>query len=220
MDEFRGISWTDGTGIGISWEFRGQTELALCESIKLLRFEREFALTVIRNNLFSVSWRDGADTLGSGHNDQSASSVCPRNFSLSRLTNACNPEALAGVASCTISSGPWSTTYTYDANSNVTSRTDGRGTVTKYTYDALNRITGKSYTNDPANTPALSYGYDQEYPFQQTQNENNPVDHLNWINATVGTTNVAAWASGDYDQRGNLTGYLTCLGSKPGDRKV
>jgi hypothetical protein len=39
--EFRGL------------EFRGQTELALCESIKLLRFECEFALTAIRNNLFS-----------------------------------------------------------------------------------------------------------------------------------------------------------------------
>jgi RHS repeat-associated protein len=132
---------------------------------------------------------------------------------LSRLINACNPEALAGGASCTVLSSPWSTTYTYDANSNVITRTDGRGIVTNYMYDALNRITGKSYTNDPANTPALSYGYDQEYPFQQTQNENNPVGHLNWINATVGTTNVAAWASGDYDQRGNLTGYLTCLGS-------
>src|ERR1700733_5652350 len=34
-------------------QFRGQTELALCESIKLLRFECEFALTAIRNNLFS-----------------------------------------------------------------------------------------------------------------------------------------------------------------------
>jgi hypothetical protein len=36
-------------------KFRGQTELALCESIKLLRFEREFALTAIRNDLFSGS---------------------------------------------------------------------------------------------------------------------------------------------------------------------
>jgi RHS repeat-associated protein len=133
--------------------------------------------------------------------------------SLSRLTNACNPEALAGVATCTLTSGPWSATYTYDANSNVSTRTDARGIATNYIYDALNRITGRSYTNDPANTPALSYGYDQEYAFQQTQNEDNPVGHLNWINATVGTTNVAAWASGDYDQRGNLTGYLTCLGS-------
>jgi hypothetical protein len=32
---------------------RKQTELALCESSKLLRFEREFALTAIRNDLFS-----------------------------------------------------------------------------------------------------------------------------------------------------------------------
>jgi hypothetical protein len=44
---------------------KGGQQLALCESIKLLRFEREFTLTVIRNNPFSVSWRDGADTFGS-----------------------------------------------------------------------------------------------------------------------------------------------------------
>jgi RHS repeat-associated protein len=132
--------------------------------------------------------------------------------SLSQLTNACNPEAIATGSACS-ASGPWSASYSYDANGNVTTRTDARGIVTNYTYDSLNRILGKSYTNDPANTPALSYGYDQEYPFQVDQNENHPVDHLNWINATVGTTNVAAWASGDYDQRGNLTGYLTCLGS-------
>ena len=44
-----------GNFVGISGEFRGQTELALCESIKLLRFECEFALTAIRKNLFSRS---------------------------------------------------------------------------------------------------------------------------------------------------------------------
>jgi YD repeat-containing protein len=116
-------------------------------------------------------------------------------------------------ATCTPTSGPWSASYTYYPNSNVKTRTDARGVVTNYTYDALNRITGKSYTNDPANTPALTYGYDTQYAWQVMQNEDNPVGHLSWINATVGTTNVAAWASGDYDQRGNSTGYLTCLGS-------
>jgi RHS repeat-associated protein len=131
---------------------------------------------------------------------------------LSRLTNACNPEAIATGSTCTFS-GPWSTTYSYDANSNVITRTDARGVVTHYAYDALNRLITKTYTNDPANTPALSYGYDQEYPWQLVSNENHPVGHLNSIQATVGTTNVAAWASGDYDQRGNLTGYYTCLGS-------
>jgi YD repeat-containing protein len=128
------------------------------------------------------------------------------------LTNACNPEAIATGSSCT-ASGPWSAAYSYDANGNVRTRKDARGIVTNYTYDALNRVTAKSYTNDPANTPVLSYGYDTEYPWQVLHNENHPVGHLNGIQATVGTTNVATWASGDYDQRGNLTGYYTCLGS-------
>ena len=132
--------------------------------------------------------------------------------SLSQLTNACNPEAIATGSSCT-SSGPWSVIYSYDANGNVSKRTDARGIVTNYSYDALNRITGKRYTNDPANTPALSYSYDTEYSWQVLPYENRPVGHLNGITATVGTTNVVAWASRDYDQRGNLTGYFTCLGS-------
>ena len=132
--------------------------------------------------------------------------------SLSRLTYGCNPETIPVSAACS-TTGPWSDIYGYDANGNVTSRTDARPTVTKYTYDALNRLTGKSYTNDPANTPALSFGYDQEYTWQLTPNENNPVGHLNSIMATLGTTNLVTWTSGDYDQRGNLTGYVNCVGS-------
>ena len=74
-------------------------------------------------------------------------------------------------------------------------------------------MTGKSYTNDPANTPALSYGYDTEYPWQLVANENNPKGHLNSIMATVGSTNLVTWTSNDYDQRGNLLGYANCLGA-------
>ena len=77
----------------------------------------------------------------------------------------------------------------------------------------MNRVTAKSYTNDPANTPALTYGYDTEYSWQVTQDEDNPVGHLNSIMATLGTTNLTTWTSGDYDQRGNLSGYTNCLGS-------
>jgi YD repeat-containing protein len=95
----------------------------------------------------------------------------------------------------------------YDANGNVSTRTDARSIVTHYTYDALNRLLGKTYTNDPANTPTLTYGYDIEYPFQIVQDEDNPVGHLNSIMATLGTTNLVTWTSTDYDQRGNLTGY-------------
>jgi RHS repeat-associated protein len=133
--------------------------------------------------------------------------------SMSRLTNACNPEAIAGGGTCTAASGPWSEAYTYDANGNVIKRTDARGIVTNYTYDALNRLLGKTYTNDPANTPALTYGYDTEYSWQMIQDEDNPVGHLNSIMATLGTTNLVTWTSSDYDQRGNLTGYVNCLGS-------
>ena len=59
----------------------------------------------------------------------------------------------------------------------------------------------------------MSYSYDPEYPWQLLPYENSPVGHLNWIMATVGTTNLVTWASRDYDQRGNLSGYSTCLRS-------
>jgi RHS repeat-associated protein len=135
--------------------------------------------------------------------------------SLSRLTNACNPEAVnPALLPCTtlVAKGPWSAVYAYDANGNATTRTDARGIVTRYTYDALNRLAGKSYTNDPANTPALSYGYDTEYPWQLVANENHPKGHLNSIMATLGSTNLVTWTSNDYDQRGTLLGYANCLG--------
>jgi RHS repeat-associated protein len=133
--------------------------------------------------------------------------------SMSLLTNACNPESIASGSSCS-TTGPWSAAYTYDADGNVKTRTDARGIVTNYTYDALNRLKTKTYPNDTAaNTPALTFGYDTEYPWQLTQDEDNPVGHLNSVMATVGTTNLTTWTSGDYDQRGNLTGYVNCLGS-------
>jgi YD repeat-containing protein len=117
--------------------------------------------------------------------------------SLSRLTNACNPEAVnAKQLPCTLTAGPWSAVYTYDANGNTKTRTDARGIVTNYTYDALNRLTGKTYPNDTA-TPALSYGYDTEYPWQLVANENNPVGHLNSIMATLGSTNLVTWTSNE-----------------------
>ncbi len=157
-----------------------------------------------------------ADLLSVNQKGESGDAARYRTFthdSLSRLTNACNPEAIASGGTCTATSGPWSAAYTYDANGNVSTRTDARPIVTNYSYDAMNRVTAKSYSNDPANTPALSYGYDSEYTWQMTQDEDNPVGHLNWVMATVGTTNVTTWTSGDYDQRGNLTGYVNCLGS-------
>ena len=48
----------------------------------------------------------------------------------------------------------------YDANGNVTVKTDNRGVVTNYTYDALNRLQSKTYQNDLASTPSSCYQYD------------------------------------------------------------
>lgn len=83
--------------------------------------------------------------------------------SLSELTNACNPEAIPSGDTCG-SSGPWSQSYTYDADGNVLSKTDARGLTTNYVYDALNRVLQKSYSDgtasDPTGTPWSCYQYD------------------------------------------------------------
>ncbi len=39
-------------------------------------------------------------------------------------------------------------------------KTDARGVITQYTYDALNRLTSKSYSNDPSTTPTACFQYD------------------------------------------------------------
>ncbi|MGI8835346.1 MAG: PA14 domain-containing protein [Pyrinomonadaceae bacterium] len=67
--------------------------------------------------------------------------------SLKRLLSAANPE------SGTIS-------YQYDANGNLTQKSDARGVVSTYGYDALNRNTSVSYGNDPAATPSVNRYYD------------------------------------------------------------
>src|SRR5262249_43901174 len=59
----------------------------------------------------------------------------------------------------------WSMKYEYDSNSNLTAKTDSRGTngiTTNYAYDELNRVTSRTYTNDPQNTPAVTYKYDNQ----------------------------------------------------------
>jgi len=52
--------------------------------------------------------------------------------------------------------------YVYDANSNLTSKTDARNITTNYNYDALNRVTNRGYLGDPQNTPAVSFYYDSQ----------------------------------------------------------
>jgi RHS repeat-associated protein len=67
--------------------------------------------------------------------------------SLKRLTQAQNPET--GGAATPI-------TYTYDANGNLTSRSDGRPVTIQIAYDAINRVSRKTY---PDGTEVL-YTYD------------------------------------------------------------
>jgi YD repeat-containing protein len=65
--------------------------------------------------------------------------------SLGRLTSATNPESNT-------------TTYLYDANSNLTRKTDARGVQTNYNnYDALNRPGSISYSDG---TPTATFTYD------------------------------------------------------------
>ena len=63
---------------------------------------------------------------------------------LSRLLSATNPES--GTVN-----------YSYDANSNFSTKQDARSISTTFTYDAINRVTLKDYSDT---TPDVSYSYD------------------------------------------------------------
>jgi RHS repeat-associated protein len=54
----------------------------------------------------------------------------------------------------------WSTAYKYDANSNLISRTDARGTTINLVYDGVDREVSRSYANDPAGTPSVERFWD------------------------------------------------------------
>jgi RHS repeat-associated protein len=76
--------------------------------------------------------------------------------SLSRLTSETTPEA-------------GTVTYTYNTDSLLATRSrpspnqssSSVTTTTNYAYDALHRLTGRTYTNDPTNTPPATFNYDE-----------------------------------------------------------
>jgi len=89
----------------------------------------------------------------------SQSGLNPRTFtydSLSRLTSATNPES-GKICYGTVSAGVCQANG-YDANGNLTAKTDARGLKTTFAYDAVNRLTGKTYSDS---TPAVTFNYDQ-----------------------------------------------------------
>ena len=120
---------------------------------------------------------------------------------LSRLGSEKNPES--GTVS-----------YTYDLNGNVQTKTDARGIVTTFHYDALNRITGKSYSNDPSSTPAVAYSYD--LPIQGWNFVNQTSPSLSGVHQTFLLGRLSAVQSGQaetvygYDPLGRTTLKSVC----------
>jgi RHS repeat-associated protein len=108
------------------------------------------------NNLLSVKqW-------GGPNGSPASNGPINRSFSydsLSRLIQSFNPETgwvCYGTTGGAVPNGS-NCTGGYDANSNLTAKTDGRGITTAYTYDALNRLTNKTYSDGSG---AVAYGFD------------------------------------------------------------
>ncbi len=84
--------------------------------------------------------------------------------SLKRLIRARNPEQ-STLASLNLSdpltgNSAWSNGYQYDANGNLTQKTDPRGVVSTYVYDPLNRNTTADYSDTGSINPDVKRVYD------------------------------------------------------------
>jgi RHS repeat-associated protein len=84
--------------------------------------------------------------------------------SLKRLIRSRNPEQ-ATNASLNLSdpltgNSAWSTGYQYDANNNLTQKTDARNIVSTHAYDALNRTTTTDYSDTASINPDVKRFYD------------------------------------------------------------
>jgi YD repeat-containing protein len=100
--------------------------------------------------------------LGNASNGDTARTRTFNYDSLSRLLCSSNPEnsTAACPAAGTGAFVTGTTGYAYDSNGNVQAKTDARNITTSYLYDALNRVLGKTFSSDPASTPASCYQYD------------------------------------------------------------
>lgn len=90
--------------------------------------------------------------------------------SLGRLLRVRQPEQTVNTALNT-SGNPdnnsWTIGFTYDNNGNVLTSRDANDVVITSTYDALNRVTQRSYNDNPQ-TPTVTYTYDdQTVPFSK-----------------------------------------------------
>jgi RHS repeat-associated protein len=157
-----------------------------------LNYETDYAYDAL-GNLLTVNQKGGSTN---------AAYWRTRTFAydgLSRLTSSINPESNTVPATgATIA-----TTYIYDANGNLTSKTSpapnqtGTGTVTlSYCYDALNRLTSKAYTAQscPMSSPIATYLYDQS--------SYNGLTITNGIGRRTGMTDPAGSEAWSYDPMG------------------
>jgi len=85
--------------------------------------------------------------------------------SLNRLIRVKNPEQntnanLPAFTDSVTSNTQWASSFSYEPNGNLMSKTDPRGVTTNLTYDALNRVKTRTYPNDPNQTPTVEYKYD------------------------------------------------------------
>jgi RHS repeat-associated protein len=120
--------------------------------------------------------------------------------SLSRLICASNPEnsSAACPASATTALPSGVVSYSYDANGNLTKKTDARGTFTNYGYDALNRLTSKTYSDT---SPSVVYNYD-ETTLSWGSGLTNTIGRLS--SESVGGTNTYSRYGYSYDEMGRI----------------
>ena len=93
--------------------------------------------------------------------------------SLSRLLSAENPES--GVIE-----------YEYDNNGNLVEKTDARGILTSYVYDHLNRVTDRTYANEPSGSETA----DVEYTYGTASPK---VGKLTKVESSVSTTEYTSF---------------------------
>lgn len=127
------------------------------------------------------------------------------------------------------------TTYFYYANSGgglcagdpsaVCRRTDARSITTTYAYDALNRLTSKSYTNDPSSTPVANFFYSQSSVTIGSWSSGTLTYTLGRLTETCTSSTVGSCVSAktatvySYDAAGRVVNYWQCTplncGSSP-----
>jgi RHS repeat-associated protein len=126
--------------------------------------------------------------------------------SLSRLNCSSNPENSSVQCPTTASSTHTAGTlgYVYDANGNVTSKTDARQISVGYTYDALDRMITKS-----ASDGSFNYGYTYDVAtISGGFSSSNPIGRL--VEASNG---VNASSQYSYDPMGRVVTEANCIPS-------